>query len=40
MELLRFMKEWLFDHINTVDKRYTKDFQQAGARRTWLRKFW
>lgn len=40
MELLMFLKEWLFDHINKVDKRYTKDFQKAGVKRTWLRKFW
>ncbi len=40
MELLLFLKEWLFDHINKVDKRYTKHFQAHGAKKTWLKKFW
>ncbi|WP_303902617.1 bacteriohemerythrin [Thiohalomonas denitrificans] len=40
MELLIFLKEWLFDHINKVDKRYTRHFHKHGAKKTWLRKFW
>ena len=40
MELLMFLEEWLFDHINSVDKRYTRHFQRQGAKTKWLRKFW
>lgn len=40
MELLMFLKDWLFDHINKVDKRYTKAFHKAGVKKTWLKKFW
>lgn len=40
MELLMFLKEWLFDHINQVDKRYVDTFHKAGVKKTWLRKFW
>lgn len=40
MELLMFLKDWLFDHINKVDKRYTKTFHKAGVKKTWLKKFW
>ncbi len=39
MELLMFLKDWLFDHINKVDKRYVKHFHKHGVKRTWLRKF-
>ena len=39
MELLMFLKEWLFDHINKVDKAYTKTFHKAGVKRSWLKKF-
>lgn len=39
MELLLFLKDWLFDHINSVDKRYVKTFHKAGVKKTWLRKF-
>ncbi len=40
MELLMFLKEWLFDHIKKVDTAYSKHFQKHGVKRTWLRKFW
>lgn len=40
MELLMFLKDWLFDHINKVDKEYVKTFHNAGVKKTWLRKFW
>jgi hemerythrin len=40
MELLMFLKDWLFDHINKVDKRYTNAFHKAGVKKTWLKKFW
>jgi hemerythrin len=40
MELLMFLKDWLFDHINKVDKAYTKTFHKAGAQKSWLKKFW
>ncbi|MDH5785550.1 MAG: bacteriohemerythrin [Chromatiales bacterium] len=39
MELLMFLKEWLFDHIQKVDKEYVNTFVKAGAQRTWLKKF-
>ena len=40
MELLMFLKDWLFDHINKVDKAYTKTFHKAGVKKSWLKKFW
>ena len=40
MELLMFLKDWLFDHINKVDKSYTKTFHKAGVQKSWLKKFW
>ena len=40
MELLMFLKDWLFDHINKVDKQYVKTFHQHGAKKTWLKRFW
>ena len=40
MELLMFLKDWLFDHINKVDKSYTKAFHNAGVKKNWLKKFW
>lgn len=40
LDLLMFLKEWLFDHINKVDKRYVKTFHKNGAKKTWLKRFW
>ncbi len=40
MELLLFLKDWLFDHINKIDKKYVKTFHQAGVKKTWLKRFW
>lgn len=40
MELLMFLRDWLFDHINKVDKQYTKTFHKAGVQKTWLKRFW
>ncbi len=40
MELLMFLKDWLFDHINKVDKQYVKTFHKSGVQKSWLRKFW
>jgi hemerythrin len=40
MELLLFLKEWLFSHINQVDKRYISTFHAAGVKKSWLKKFW
>lgn len=40
MELLMFLKEWLFDHINKVDKAYSKHFLKHGVKKSWLKKFW
>jgi hemerythrin len=40
MELLIFLKEWLFSHINQVDKRYMNTFHTAGVKKSWLKKFW
>jgi len=40
MELLMFLKEWLFDHINKVDRAYTATFHKAGVKKTWLKRFW
>ena len=40
MDLLMFLKDWLFDHINKVDKRYVKTFQKGGVKNSWLKRFW
>ena len=40
MELLIFLKNWLFDHINKVDKRYSTHFHKHGVKKNWLRRFW
>jgi hemerythrin len=40
MELLMFLRDWLFDHINKVDKSYVPTFHKGGVQKTWLRKFW
>lgn len=40
MELLMFLKDWLFDHINRVDKAYTKSLHKAGVKKSWMKKFW
>ena len=40
MELLMFLKEWLFSHINKVDKQYIDTFHAAGVKKKWLKKFW
>ncbi len=40
MDLLMFLKDWLFDHINKVDKQYVKTFHKSGVQKTWLKKFW
>ncbi len=40
MELLMFLRDWLFDHINKADKQYTKTFHKGGVQKNWLRKFW
>jgi hemerythrin len=40
MELLMFLKGWLFEHINHADKQYTQVFHDAGVQKRWLRKFW
>ncbi|HEY0721962.1 MAG TPA: bacteriohemerythrin [Gammaproteobacteria bacterium] len=40
MELLIFLKEWLFTHISNVDKQYVITFHAAGVKKSWLRKFW
>lgn len=40
MELLMFLRDWLFDHISKEDKQYTKTFHKAGVQKTWLKKFW
>ncbi|MGE0080876.1 MAG: bacteriohemerythrin [Thiohalomonadaceae bacterium] len=39
MELLYFLKDWLMDHINKVDKRYAPHLTSRGVKKTWLRKF-
>lgn len=39
MELLYFLKDWLMDHIQKVDKRYAPHLTSRGVRKTWLRKF-
>lgn len=40
MELLMFLKGWLFEHINNVDKQYVETFHAAGVKKSWLKKFW
>jgi len=40
MELLHFLQDWLFDHINKIDKKYTKTFLKNGVKKSWLKKFW
>jgi len=40
MELLLFLKNWLFDHINREDKQYVETFHLAGVKKKWLKKFW
>lgn len=40
MELISFLKDWLFDHIIGVDKRYADTFIKAGAKTSWFKKFW
>ncbi len=40
MVLLMFLKGWLFEHINKVDKHYVETFHAAGVKKSWLRKFW
>lgn len=38
MELLLFLKDWLFEHIEKVDKKYSKHFLKHGVKKKW--KFW
>lgn len=40
MELLLFLKEWLFDHINKVDKDYSAALTRGGINKKWHRRFW
>ncbi len=40
MELLMFLRDWLFDHISKEDKMYSKTFHKAGVQKKWLKKFW
>jgi len=40
MELLMFLKDWLFAHINETDKQYVRTFHKGGVQKTWLKKFW
>jgi hemerythrin len=40
MELLMFLRDWLFDHINKIDKSYVKTFHKGGVQKKWIRKFW
>jgi hemerythrin len=40
MELLMFLRDWLFDHISKEDKSYTKTFHKAGVQKKWIKKFW
>jgi len=40
MELLMFLKGWLFEHINKVDKQYVGTFHESGVKRSWLKTFW
>jgi len=39
-ELMNFLVNWLFNHINQVDKMYVDTFIKAGLQRKWYRKFW
>ncbi len=39
MELLYFLKDWLMDHINKVDRQYAPVVLKGGVKKTWLRKF-
>jgi hemerythrin len=39
-ELMNFLINWLFNHINQVDKMYVETFINAGLQRKWYRKFW
>ncbi len=40
MDLLLFLKEWLFDHINKIDRAYSETLLNAGVQKSWLKKFW
>jgi len=40
MEMIAFLKDWLFDHINGSDKKYASTFIKAGAKTKWFGKFW
>lgn len=40
MELLMFLKGWLFEHINKMDKQYIETFHESGVKKSWLKKFW
>ncbi len=40
MELLMFLKGWLFEHINKVDKHYIDTFHDSGVNKSWLKRFW
>lgn len=40
MELLMFLRDWLFDHISKEDKSYVKTFHKGGVQKKWIRKFW
>lgn len=40
MELLMFLKRWLFHHIHHEDKQYIQTFLAAGVKKSWLIKFW
>lgn len=40
MELLYFLKDWLMDHIQRVDKLYSSHLTAHGVKQKWLRKFW
>lgn len=39
MELLLFLKGWLFEHIKMEDKMYTSTLLAAGVKKSWLKKF-
>jgi len=40
MELLYFLKNWLMDHIQRVDKSFAGHLTAHGVKQKWLRKFW
>ena len=40
MELLMFLKGWLFEHINKMDRQYIDTFHEAGVKKSWLKRFW